>query len=859
MVQPDVALAAAHVLNQSNCDPALNVQGNSLATCRFVPQSHYLHLGNEAPTPPSRQAARIWVHPDYSPGATTKGVDVALIKTTSSFGPSEGGNYYKTLYSGTAASLITAGTLLSLEAYGCTNADPLVCQAGYSKTAHYAAFKPISLSGVGHYELQLQGSWTSQRGDSGGPYMMPSSTTEIAAVHYRRNPINTTHSDAVPAEKFRRWFELALDSSTIESANADANLDGYPEAYFLRRGQLGGQNWIYFTILFANGAEYDVPMIPDFGFPYVRSAFAPGDFDDDGLPEIVGQFTYDDPQNGETTESFYFGSTVANPLAFASKSFSLASSVSQQFNVADFDGDGVDDLEILDTSSGYADVYYGSTTGGLQDGSLYSGFPSSLGIDGKFLTVSGVGLATITFPKVYFQIAVPASQASFDVQIFDGDLSATNDFVGGGQSCYYLFADGDEDGLPPGWPSSPQWVAQVQDSFFPDHAWKSLYRHPAGQPKHAAALTGAGDYVYTLWVELVDGACGSAPTTVASMNAFSLRADAEIVYPTDRFQFIAHDAVGDAALVPSGTPGAAVRDTEYDGNFSIAYVPTSAWASQLLVDADADDLDDAQEAAGLFDCPTLCNPPTYDVQVTGVALGANSASRYDVYGFPWNLSSSNLLGGYENVSGQYGPSAPQDAEAHTFPTGLWPIQLWFWSSVMTHNNVHVWSPKNATQAGYFYPVGSDLRPGVARHADGLHWAACLDPLEWDASGSYGSYLPLTIGTGRNELLVRDPLVARQILNGIYRPCGVPPVPALATLMAELLAAKLNIASGSGVGPDNLGVAKIYGTWLRVSEGLDSGDGRLVLCNPDSRQQDAMQAAAAPLSAVNQGFVDNRWE
>lgn len=858
LVRPDFVLAAAHSLEQSNCPAAQNPSGNTLATCSFMPGSHHVYLGNELASPASRPVAKIFVHPDYAPAATTKGVDIALLKTTSSFSPTEGGNFFKTLYGGTAQSLITAQSVLSLEAYGCTDANPANC-GNPPATAHSATFKPLTLTAAGHYDLQPQGAWSSQQGDSGGPYMMPSSTTEIAAVHHGRNLANQ-YSDAVPAERFRRWFELVLDPNTLESVNGHANFDAFPEAYFLRRNFVAfGQNWYAFTILFSDGNEYTFTLLPDTGFTVTGSAFIAGDFDDNGIPDILGQVTYLD-QGTETTQTFYQGANVSFPPSFVPKTFNLVSDLKQNFSVADFNGDGIDDLQVLDFDSGWADVYYGNASGGLQPGAEYYGLPSALGVDGKFMTVSGPGLATLTFPKVDFQISVPQSQDSFDVQIFDGDLGATNDIAGGGRTCYSLFADGDLDGLPPGWPSAPQYVVQAEGTGFPDHAWKSIYLHPAGQPKHAAALTSAGDHVYTLAVELVDGACGTSGTTVASMNAFSLRANAEILYPADRFQFIAHDAAGDATLVPSAEPMAGVRDTAYDGYFSIPYLLTGAWAAQLLVDADADDLDDALEAAGQFSCGLpLCNPALTDVQAPGVALGANAAIRYDVYGFPLDLSTFDVLGGYENVSGNYTTGGSQDAEGHNFPTNLRPIQLWQWSSVMTHNNVHVWAPKNATQPGYFYLTGGGFRPGLARHADGLHWASSLDAAEWDASGLYVRYLPVTLGVGRNQLQVTDAGMARDILLGTYQPCGEPVAPALSKLLAQALAAKLNVAAGAGVGGSVLLEAKLYGSYLRVEEGVIAGDDNLVLCAPDSRQQDAMQAAAQVLSLVNDGYVDNRWQ
>lgn len=895
LVNSNTALTAAHVLNHSNCKSPQPLSGNALTSCWFVPNSHYMYLGNQGQSPASRQVDKIYVHPDYFPGGADTNIDVAIIKTNSPFLSSEGGNFDKTLYAQAAGTLVTAGTTLSLESYGCTSANLATCEQPTSLSiAHYAGFKPTSQPGVGNYELQAwnsatqtPGTWSTQHGDSGAPYMMPGSSTEIAAVHYRRDPI-TNQPRAVPAQRFRRWFELATDPNTLDSANGDAGSpgsaappvppgppDGVAEAFFLRRGlQFAGQSWVYVTVLFSNGTEWTIPMIPDLGWAYLKSGFVPGDFDDDGLPELVGQVTSENPattctsdancSSGETCsstsghcqklESFYFGSSLSNPSTFSPKTFGLASSVSQQFNVADFDSDGVQDLEILDFDNAWADVYYGSAGGGLLPGAPYYGLPSALGVDGKFITVSGVGMSTITFPKVAVKISIPASQPSFDVQIFDGDLSATNDAVGGGRTCYYLFADGDDDGVPPGWPSSPVYVAQAEDSAFPDHAWKSFYHHPATQAKHAAALAGTGNYIYTLSAQLVDGACGSTATTVASMNAFSVRADAEIIYPTDRIQFIAEDAAGEFA------PGAGqteTRDTFYEGDVLINFLTTANFASELLVDADADDLADNQDPAGWYSCPSLCSPPLVDVQAPGVALGANTAIRYDIYGLPWDGSSFNFLGEQENVSGQYGPSAPQDAEAHTFQTGLWPIQGWSWTNVMGHNNVHLWSPKNAT-GGYYYPIGTGVRPGLARHQEGLHWAATLDPSEW-VTGAYQSYLPITIGTGRNAVRAHDGTTADAILRRTFQPCGVPPVPALASLMAQLLAAKLNVASGSGVGAANLNAAKIYATLLRVGNTIVDADTALVICNPDSRMQDEMQAFASLLSVANQGFVDNRWE
>jgi hypothetical protein len=843
LVKPNWVLSAAHVLDQSNCPPALNPNGNTLYTCRFEPGTHLTWLGNQTSGPPSRKPTRIHVHPEYAPGDQSSNlVDVALLKLDSAFTGT--GFFDKTLQPGLASALLfPAVQNLRLYGYGCTNSDPVWCDNNnWNRTSYYADFNALLINSDGLYESSPVGAGYSQVGDSGGPYMMPGSSTVIAAVHSGKIPGGGTTSVSVPAARFRRWFELMLDPNTIDSVNAHADGDGKPDAYFLRRNQSG---FFAVTILRSNGSELTISLlIPDIGAPIASSAFTVGDFDGNGLPELTGQVN-DVP--------FYFSSNVNDPLNFFTVGWSLVTAGYEQLDVGDFNGDGVDDLQAFNAATGYMDVYHGKAGNGLQPGSPYDGFPTPIGTDGKLATVTGVGNQTITFPSVKFSIFVPATQASFDVQIFDGDLAATNDFPGG-RTCFRLFADGDFDGQPP---SGPEYVANVDDTFFPDHAWKSIYHHDPTVPKHAAAAntdppSAATYYIYTLSIDLVEGTCAN-PTqnTLPSMNAFSLRTDGELSYHSNRFQFFGFDGTGDMVPTAGANPHG-LRDTSYDGIWPLYFLLEPFPVAARLRDADADDLEDHLEAAQ-YHCPS-CSPPTTDVQAQGVAHGANVAIKYELIGY--NETSSLSLGVIQNVSGQYGPTAPQDVEARVFQTHGYLYGLWQWSNVLTENNVHVWLPENATSNSHYYFVGGRLFDG----SKGLHWSAAKTPATWvDLGEEMEHYLPFTIGRGANSVDVGSAALARDILNRWYSPCGDPRPPGeLTWLMSELVAAQLNVRHSETLGQYLLD-ARIYASHEPVQYWVDEGDASLTLCRPDSRALTAMAQAATRLSLVNQRFVDNLWE
>jgi len=893
LLDNSTALSAAHVLDQSNCPFKQGATGNQSIDCFFRPDSHVVALGNNVPSPPPAQKAnRISVHPRYIPfkdPSDDTGVDVATLRTGAPFTIQGSTSSFQQLISSLPTPPVN--TIATCFGYGQSTFN--APSTGGILRESFLTVSSVDASKEFFTMLPGVGGVIPFAGDSGGPcfgsgsFAVDGVIRNVTLPNQNLPPISAT---AVAASTFRNWANL-VQQSLLDFNILDVDFDGIPDSIFLLRNQTSqvfpGLFWEIKLLTSAPGslcedeASCRLDIFQDTGVPVPTLALVGGDFDGNGLPDVVGQIN---------NSPFFFSSSALG--SFVNANFAFLPSTYENFVVGDFNEDGTPDLEARDTN-GFVDLYFGQPGVGLRPGLQAGGFPAMSGEDGKLATVSGKGNATVNFPKVRVFITVPGAQTTFDVHIFDGDQSGADD-VAGGLTCYTLFADGGNTGDP----NVAVPIAATNSGVMKEHAWSNVFSGFT-QPE---AKGPSGDFFYFMDAELVDGTC-AAPSVnnLAAINSFLVRASGDVEIESDELSVMGWDSIGDAA--PASLGSFVSRDNAYDGTFTLWTDPGIASVSLTFRDADADDLDDALDPAGLF------GPE--DVQSPGVAAGANSEIGYQIRDNDGFNNPGNLILDVQNPSGNNDVTGPlRDVELHDVPTagqktdGGW---FWTWTHVLSGNNVHIFVPTSNTSnnprptlgnSPNAKSLGSPLRL-AAKPLRPLHWSTARARDFWLANpGAITPLLPITLGTSDGQILVSDVATALAILaetdpsvggaNGqkvalCHRPPGNPatqktlvvgasalqahlahgdtlgPTQALAALAAELLATKLNI---KGAAPrEKLSATRIYGTGDTVGATVSSADGDVVgldtVCNADAggKVMD-IEALTRLLLATNHAQVTN---
>ncbi len=173
--------------------------------------------------------------------------------------------------------------------------------------------------------------------------------------------------------------------------------------------------------------------------------------------------------------------------------------------------------------------------------------PSCDETDGRFLSIPGANLSTLTAQDINIRIAVPSDVGQFQVQIFDGDTNLTggpdshwdlNNAPGQDLHFEMFYADGSDDPV-----SNPAWPLTGIGNTMPDNAWFSA---PTINTE-ARAQDADGLYRYRLRVRLANPASSSisnfklriTPDSVLATigEPFGFQApiysfaDAEIIFP----------------------------------------------------------------------------------------------------------------------------------------------------------------------------------------------------------------------------------------------------------------------------------------------------------------------------------------
>lgn len=196
--------------------------------------------------------------------------------------------------------------------------------------------------------------------------------------------------------------------------------------------------------------------------------------------------------------------------------------------------------------------------------------------DGRMFTISGVGFKTLAGQTTFIKIAAPASMATFQLGVFDGDTSGRWD-RGTIQLVYTLFAD--PDGSQTGTVQLGQWTGAAMT----DNDWTDI---TVEQDTRAQAPS--GDYFYYLRIELPDA---SATTTVSS---FKIRSNSPLELATNKSfgYMIPMFSLADAGTLYPAWP--ALSPTTYDGTWVMYLNVPASQTSFAIWDGDMD--------FGSYDC-----------------------------------------------------------------------------------------------------------------------------------------------------------------------------------------------------------------------------------------------------------------
>lgn len=512
-----------------------------------------------------------------------------------------------------------------------------------------------------------------------------------------------------------------------------------------------------------------------------------------------------------------------------------------------------------------------------------TGFPTTDGNDGKFVTVTGEPVGSVQNLNTQFLIGVPPAQTTLSVQVFDGDQSGTfdtneiaNPAPSTARTCFDLYSTTDKAN-----PDNATPDFRVESTTLSDAAWADVY---SGNVFGTAS--GSGAHFYILDVYLTDGPCGKplVPVTAGLTNPFKVRATGQVSTIANDFSFRAGDLAGPFAIGPlADTP---LVDTTYDGTFRFFADVGSASEHITLRDADADVLVDDDPAV-------VGQRGAGDIKADGVATGASTDIRYDVFDPAGTSRFANT-----NPSGNNDDASITDVEESEVDVagdpGSWE---WRWSGVHVMNNVRLWAPFGSpVKLELFGEPLARLSPSGAR------------PRDFWRSASLRRFLPIRLGGSghRCDRGVRDPRTAIAILTGRDPDFGganehkaavchdgkkghhghhghhghgdrmqlltvaasalaahlahgdeLAGPRAISELAAELLAAKLNVRAGRRRGEDLL-AAYVYGRDIAVGDVLEAANDALVIgdamCGLTDEELEEIAALTVLLAAINHAEV-----
>jgi hypothetical protein len=401
----------------------------------------------------------------------------------------------------------------------------------------------------------------------------------------------------------------------------------------------------------------------------------------------------------------------------------------------------------------------------------------------------------------------PGDTAALDhltVQIFDGNNQGLHQFdkeTNVLKTCYRLSADPCGDGSLGncnGGTRPKVLITTVSSDTLNDDVWDTIFEGPHSPD---ASLTGNGQapFIYELYVYLSQD-CNVLPTAgstiqVATADAFKVRSNAMVSHPAGELSIIGSDSDG-----PFGIPDQPyMRDTDYDGTFSL---PISVGASAVEVQLKEADADDTQDST------------------PGVSLGANADIAYQLLrpdGTP-----ASLVGAEDttptlrvtNPSGDNNGSNHTDVETRiasitTSTPGTW---TWQWQNVMASNAIHL-----------FGPFGSPTTHEVlGARRERPTTTTVQQPYFWDDGIELAAHLPVVLGNRLPDGTLEGHSIVVSTVDDATAFLANAAATQEGELEKQLLVAKLNMARSLELGEDVKG-ALVYGTTTSVRTTMHQAD------------------------------------
>lgn len=358
-----------------------------------------------------------------------------------------------------------------------------------------------------------------------------------------------------------------------------------------------------------------------------------------------------------------------------------------------------------------------------------------------------------------------------------------------------------------------------------DDKWDHIYDGP-----HSAQASFAGNgqapFVYELRVFLAED-CSEVPAagsqiSIATADAFKVRANAMVSQPLGEFSFVGSSSTG-----AFGVAQPYMRATDYDGRFNLPIAVGSSATEIQLKESDADDTQDA---------------------TAGVSLGANADIQYrllrpngteaPVRGAE-NVTAANVA---TNVSGNNNGTTALDVETriHTIGGATPGVWTWQWQNVGASNSVHVFAPFGS-------PTTHEIL-GARRERPVLTNAR--QPTFWQEGSELAAALPVTLGAASgNSIFIGGINEANDILSN-------PSASLEGELVRQLLTAKLNVKRSAQLG-EQLQAALIYGRTVSVRSAIARADAVLSGANLLATERDIRDVVAL-LSSLNLGEVTYQW-
>lgn len=250
-------------------------------------------------------------------------------------------------------------------------------------------------------------------------------------------------------------------------------------------------------------------------------------------------------------------------------------------------------------------------------------FPTCDPQDGRFLSLVGSNLESLSGDMIVFSFRVPATASAFNLDVFDGETGglwdkASNPIV------FEIYADPDNDGLiEPGEAAYGPYLGSTMS----DNAWSAI----SIPTSNDARLATSGPFFYTLRARLQD------PSVASTWSNFKIRANADILLQTNDFSFAAPlFTTAEAAIIyPNfdGTKSAtSLSNSRYDGTWRFFMQVEKALVFGTRPDTAFVDIWDGDMDFGSYDCtaedtddPNTPNSPFRPSWATGTSAISEGA------------------------------------------------------------------------------------------------------------------------------------------------------------------------------------------------------------------------------------------